>query len=69
MLDIHAAREAYETKTISNIGFVSSSFNLSDGFTKPKMQASLLKAMRDARIELTVDQWILRSDDKALTGN
>ncbi len=45
MLDIQAAREAYQAKEISDIGLVRSSDKISDGITKSEMQGSLLEIL------------------------
>ena len=60
MLDIHAARQAYQAKEISNIGFVRSSDNLADGLTKQKMQAELFKLLQHAKHTVKCEQWIIR---------
>ena len=41
MLDIHAARQAYKLRELSNIGFMRTDRNLVDGLTKAYMQAAL----------------------------
>ena len=56
MLDIYAARQAYEAQEISNIGFVRSSHNLADGLTKYKIQAALYQLLKTAYHELKVEQ-------------
>ena len=61
MLDVHAAREGYKAKLISNIGFVRSSHNLADSLTKPNAQASLLSLLQSASHEPVVEQWIFRN--------
>ena len=60
MLDIHAAREGYRTREISNIGFVRSSSNLADGLTKEKMQKALFQLLQTGKHKIQCDQWILR---------
>ncbi len=60
MLDVHAAREGYKTREISNIGFVRSSENLADGLTKAKMQKALFKLLKSGRHSVECEQWILR---------
>lgn len=59
MLDIHSAREAYQAREISNIGYVRSCDNLADGFTKKKMQKALFNLLRTRMHELNREQWIL----------
>ena len=60
MLDLHAARHAYQSQEISNIGFVRSAPNLADGLTKTKMQGSLLNLLRTGKHVLECEQWTLR---------
>ena len=61
-LDIHTARQAYQAREISNIGFVRSSDNLADGLTKPKMQKALYNLLRTATHTPVCEQWILRDE-------
>ena len=60
MLDIRAAREAYQAREISNIGFVRSSDNLGDCLTKKNMQKALLQLLKNAKHEVKFEQWIIR---------
>ena len=60
MLDVHAARECYKTKEISNIGFVLSSENLADGLSKENMQKSLLNLLKCGQHSINCERWILR---------
>ena len=60
MLDIHAARQAYQAQEISNIGFVRSCDNLADGLTKANMQKSLLNLLKTGHHEVICEQWIIR---------
>ena len=61
MVNIHAARQAYESNEIWNIAFVWSAQNLADSFTKPRMQSSLLNLLKTGRHDVECEQWILRS--------
>lgn len=61
MLDIAAAREAFQDQTISNIGFVRSSKNIADGLTKPMQQATLRDAVSEGVLSVEPEQWIIRS--------
>ena len=58
---IYAARQSYKAMEINNIGFVRGSHNLTDGLTKPKVQAALYKLLATAYHEPKVEQWIIRS--------
>ena len=61
-LDIHTARQAYQSREISNIGFVRSSDNLADGLTKAKMQKALFNLLQTASHRPVCEQWILRDE-------
>lgn len=54
MLDVHAAREAYQTKVISNIGFVRSDDNLADCPTKAFKQVALLHVLQTSELKISV---------------
>ena len=60
MLDIYAARQAYKAKEISNIGFLRSSHNLSDGLTKRKKQTALYQLLKTEYHNPKLEQWIIR---------
>ena len=51
----------FRDEFISDIGFVRSNFNLTDGLTKPMFQAALQSALSACRINTTTEQWIVRS--------
>ena len=61
-LDIHTARQAYQSREISNIGFVRSSDNLADGLTKPKMQKAIFHLLQTASHTPVREQWIIRDN-------
>ena len=58
MVNIHAARQAYESQEISNIGFVRSAHNLANDFAKPKMQSSLLDLLKTGIADVECEQQI-----------
>ena len=60
MLDIYAAREAYNSKEISKIYFIRSGYNLADGLTKPYMQPSLLSLLKILTHKIDAKRWIVR---------
>ena len=60
MLEIHASRESYKAKEISNIGFVRSSDNSANRITKQKMQKSLFNLVENGRHSINCEQWIIR---------
>jgi len=65
MLDISTAREGFLIHEISNIGFVRTNHNVSDGLTKPMQQACLREVLCTGRIRSKVDQWIIRRKPSA----
>ena len=60
MLDIRAAREAYQAKDIPNIGFVRSGDNLADGLTKKNMRKALLELLKYGKHEVKCEKWMIR---------
>ena len=56
MLGIHAARHAYQSKEISNIGFVRSADNIAEGLTTAKKQAQLLNILQEGKHEVNGEQ-------------
>ena len=60
MLDIPAALEGYKKREISNIGFVRSSTNLADGFTKSKMRKKPFKVLQSGKYSVQCKQWIIQ---------
>ena len=69
MLDIHATKQAYQSREISNIGFVRSENNLADGLTKEKKQRALFDAMVTGKHEIVCEQWIIRPETPMLETN
>lgn len=61
MLDISAAREGFKDKNISDIGFVRSSQNIADGFTKSMSQASIRQVVATGYLNFTPEQWLIRN--------
>lgn len=60
MLDIAAAREGFRDKTISDIGFVRSSYIIADGLTKAMSRSALQKVFVRGRLTLSPEKWIIR---------
>lgn len=61
LIDVAAAREAYNRGDLSNVGLVAGKHNMADGFTKPKLNDALERFL-DAGVDATpVDQWVLRA--------
>ena len=63
MLDMYAARQAYNDLEIINIGFVRNSYNLATGLTKPKLQAALFELLITVHHEPRVEQCIYRDSN------
>ena len=61
ILDIYAVRQAYKLHEISNIGFVRTNENLSDGLTIANMQGTIYNLMCTAKNEVKADKWIIRN--------
>ncbi len=62
MIDVAAAREAYNRHEISNVGLVQSEHNIADGLTKPGQCAAMSAMMKTAKDVNPVQQWITRTD-------
>lgn len=54
--DIAAAREGFKHKTISDIGFVSSSENIADGITKAMTRAKLRHVIATGHLNVVPEQ-------------
>ncbi|CDF33317.1 unnamed protein product [Chondrus crispus] len=65
MIDIAAAREAYNENEISNVGLVRSEHNVADGLTKPKYCKALESLLRTGKDENPVEQWIIRAPSRS----
>lgn len=63
MIDIAAAREAYNRHEISNVGLVLSEHNLADSLTKPGIYAALETVVKTGYDRNPVQQWIFRGSD------
>ena len=61
LIDIAAARQAYNRQEISNIGLVASEDMVADGLTKTNAGASLINVLRSGHNALNVKQWIIRN--------
>ncbi|GAB0497662.1 hypothetical protein MMPV_010067 [Pyropia vietnamensis] len=67
MIDVAAAREAYNRNEISNVGLVKSANNPADGLTKPGFCQSLDDVLRTSVDRHPVEQWIVRVPQEAVT--
>jgi hypothetical protein len=61
MIDFAAAKQAYDSTEISDIGFIRSMHNLADGLTKRGSCKTLVEALRTGEIAHPVEQWVIRS--------
>lgn len=60
MLDIACAREGFRRHDISDIGFIRGEDNLADGLTKSMRQAAIHKVLKEGRLSVVPEQWIVR---------
>jgi len=60
MIDVAAAREAYNSNEMSNVGLVNSMHNVADGLTKPRLCSALDAVLRTGKDGNPVEQWIIR---------
>lgn len=56
MIDVRAAREAYEKFEINYLGYLCSDQNAVDGLTKPKSCAAFEKILEIGRLDTKVQQ-------------
>lgn len=70
MIDIRATREAYMRGEISDVGWILSTDNIADAFTKLTPCKALDDLMSTGRLDLRVQQWVIRtgSNTKDYTG-
>ena len=64
MLDIHATRQGYQNRDISNTGLFRSQHNLADSLSKPKTQGELLETLPRGKHEVLREQRIIRSSPR-----
>ena len=62
MIDFKAARDAYNSKEISNIGFIRSHCNAADAFTKAKGCEALERILSHWIIDQQAEQWVIRNE-------
>lgn len=58
MLDISATRQDFKRHEVSDIGFVRSEENISDGLTKSRDQGKL-RACLSGTLQVVPEQWII----------
>ena len=62
LAELFAAREAYISGTISNIGLIRSEFNAADAFTKLKPSGVLMQIIREHSINHPIQQYVVSSN-------
>ena len=62
LVELFAAREAYISGTISNIGLIRSEFNAADAFTKLKPNDVLMQIIRERSINHPIEQYVVSSN-------
>ncbi len=61
MIDLQAARDAYKSHEIWEVGFIRGSNKPADGMTKPFKCTLLHDLLRTGKANFTIDQWVIRS--------
>jgi hypothetical protein len=59
MVDIAAAREAYNERTMTNIGLIRSEYNPADGLTKTAPNDALLNLLKSNKIDHPIEQFVV----------
>lgn len=67
MIDVNAAREAYQKLEISDIGHVDDPDNPADGLTKAKQCNGLNTVLQTGTVNHEVNQWVVRNDRSVFT--
>ncbi len=67
IIDLHAVRDVYAVHEISNIDFIRGPNNPADGLTKIGKCHALYHLLQTGKCDFTVDQWVLRSWNVAIT--
>lgn len=62
MIDVQAAREAYQKLEISDIGHISGPDNPADGLTKPQPCPALTKLLTTGIADHPINQWVIRNN-------
>jgi len=60
IIDIAAAREAYDRRELSNVGLVASANNPADGLTKVEARPALDALLLTGSNHASVEQWVVR---------
>lgn len=69
MSDIAAAREAYNDKVESNIGFIRSDYKIADSLTKLDGNVVLMRFLRMFQLDHLVEQYIIKNEHAYTLGN
>ncbi|PXF45775.1 hypothetical protein BWQ96_04442 [Gracilariopsis chorda] len=67
MIEVQAAREAYQQLEILDIGHISGSNNPADGLTKPKTCLALVKLLTTGIMDHHINQWVIRNNKSVFT--
>ena len=63
MIDIKAAREAYNEGTINDVIWIRRDYNLADAMTKYKIQPQLVEFLQTGKVKYEEEQSVLRTDE------
>jgi Reverse transcriptase (RNA-dependent DNA polymerase) len=61
MIDVSATRQAYERHETSDVGFIRTSNNPADALTKRGYNAALMDILTTGRLDLPVEQYVIRT--------
>lgn len=70
MIDLTAPREAYEKRESDDIGWIKTTENIADAFTKPSPNDGLEEFLDSGILRQSVSQWVVRENlgTKGATG-
>jgi hypothetical protein len=64
LIDIAAARQAYQSREISNIEYIRSADNAADALTNIGFNMALYRLLTSSHIIHTVIQWVVEDDSR-----
>ena len=67
MIDVKAAREAYNQGVIEDVMWIRRDYNLADAMTKSNILPQLIKVMETGKIEYEIEQSVQRQLDNPIT--
>lgn len=68
MIDLVAAREAYNNYDIDDIGWIRTAQNIAGAFTKHRQNNGLSNFLDTGSLQQSVWQWIIREQPTAIEG-